>query len=171
MTGGAADTSAGQRELVAIAAVCANGVVGAGGDQPWRNREDFARFRRLTMGQVLIMGRRTYDAIGRPLPGRHTIVITRNPDWPVPQGVHVAGDLDDALQIADTEWPDATRFVAGGGEIWRLAWTAITRLELTEVDEALPGDVTFPVIDPGQWTEIAREPRDGFSWVSYTRAG
>jgi dihydrofolate reductase len=168
MTGQGLDGMVGrERRLVAIAAVCSNGVVGADGDQPWRNRDDFARFRRLTTGHVLIMGRRTYDAIGRPLPGRHTIVITRNPDWPAPDGVRVAAGLPDALKIAKAEWPDATWFVAGGGEIWRLAWPLITRLELTEVEAALPGDVTFPDVDPEQWVEVARESRDGFAWVSY----
>jgi len=156
-----------ERGLVAIAAVCSNGVVGADGDQPWRNREDFARFRRLTIGHVLIMGRRTYDAIGRPLPGRHTIVITRNPSRSVAGEVRVASGLAEALEIAEAEWPDATWFVAGGGQVWRLAWPMITRLELTEVAAALPGDVTFPEVDPARWIEVAREPRDGFAWVSY----
>lgn len=156
---------AGGAGLVAIAAVCSNGVIGADGDQPWRNRDDFARFRRLTMGQVLIMGRKTYQAIGRPLPGRRTIVLTRSASWSA-AGVEVAGDLDDALRLADG---DQTVFNCGGGEVYRLGWDRTTRLEITEVHTALPGDITFPAIDPREWVEIERIPRDGFDWVSYDR--
>ena len=155
-------------EIVAIAAVCANRVIGGDGDQPWRDRDDFARFKRLTMGQVLIMGRKTFAAIGRPLPGRHTVVLTRDPDWSA-NGIHSVTDLDAALALATRRWPEATVFIAGGGEIYRLALPRTNRLELTEVDQDCPGDVTFPDVDPAEWLEVAREPRDGFAWVTYSR--
>lgn len=156
-----------ERAVVAIAAVCTNGVIGADGDQPWRNRDDFARFKRLTMNQVLVMGRLTFEAIGRALPGRHTIVLSRG-DWSHP-AVETAKDLGSALALAARRWPDATVFIAGGGEIYRLALPLTTRLEITEVDQTLPGEVTFPEIDPAVWQEASREPRDGFSWVTYRR--
>src|SRR5690606_14467995 len=113
-------------EIVAIAAVARNGVIGAGLEIPWRIKADQARFKELTMGHVLIMGRKTYDAIGRPLPGRTTIVITRNPDWvplaasglPV-QGVEVAGSLADAIERARRIDPPGPIFIAGGGAIYR----------------------------------------------------
>jgi dihydrofolate reductase len=155
-------------EVVAIAAVCANGVIGGHGDQPWKNRTDFARFRRLTMDHVLIMGRRTYAAIGRPLPGRHTVVLTRDPGWSA-AGIEVAGDLDAALGLAGEHWPDSTVFIGGGGEIYRLALPRTSRLELTEVEADCPGDVTFPAVDPTVWREAEREPQDGFAWVTYRR--
>lgn len=155
-------------EVVAIAAVCANGVIGGDGDQPWKNRVDFARFKRLTMDQVLIMGRRTYAAIGRALPGRHTVVLTRTPDWSA-DGVEVVTDLDAALDLAARRWPGATVFIGGGGEIYRLALPRTTRLELTLVEATCPGDVTFPAVDPAVWQEDAREPQDGFAWVTYRR--
>ncbi len=158
--------------VTAIAAVLRNGVIGADGDQPWRNRDDFARFRRLTLGSVLIMGRRTYDAIGKALPGRHTIVLTRQHDWrPMPDepAVMITNSLEGAFVTAAERWPDAAITIAGGGEIYRLAWPRTTRLELTWVDQSLPGEVTFPAVTDAEWREVAREPRDGFSWVSYER--
>lgn len=157
------------RDVVAIAAVCSNGVIGADHDQPWRSPVDFKRFKRLTMGQVLVMGRTTFEAIGRPLPGRHTIVLTRSPDWSH-DGVLAAADLDRALSLSAEYWPESTVFIAGGGEVYRLAWPRTTRLEITEVDQALPGDVTFPTVDPADWREVAREPHDGFSWVTLVRS-
>lgn len=160
-------------EVVAVAAVCANGVIGAGGDQPWSHPDDFARFKQLTRGHVMIMGRRTYDAIGRALPGRHTVVLTRNPDWRAhgrrAETVRTVSDLTAARELAAREWPQAGIGVLGGGEVYRLAMPVTTRLEITAVPLDLPGDVTFPDIDPQVWTETARVPADGFSWVTYRR--
>ncbi len=160
-------------EIVAIAAVCANGVIGADGDQPWSHRADFARFKALTLGHVMVMGRKTYDAIGRALPGRHTIVLTRDPQWQ-PHGkggdtVRTVSDLDTALAMARRDWPEAGVAILGGGQIYRLALPVTTRLEITEVEAELPGDTTFPSIDPDQWTETSRTVADGFSWVTYRR--
>jgi dihydrofolate reductase len=154
-------------EIVGIAAVARNGVIGSGNDIPWRIAEDWQRFKRLTMGQVLIMGRKTYDSIGRPLPGRTTFVITRDRMWRG-DGVRVVPALDEAFQQAALLGP-ATIFVAGGGEIYRASWDRLTRLEITEVDQTPPGEVTFPGIDLADWSEISREDHDGFSFVSYRR--
>ena len=153
-------------EVVGIAAVAANGVIGADSDIPWRIPEDWQRFKRLTLGHVLIMGRKTYDSIGRPLPGRTTVVITRDKRWRG-DGVRVAPTLDEAFRLAD-ELGSGDVFVAGGGEIYRAAWSRLTRLELTEVDRDVEGDVTFPPVDDA-WAEIFREPHDGYSFVTYRR--
>lgn len=156
--------------MVAIVAVARNGVIGSGGAVPWRLSGDLPRFKRLTMGHVMIMGRKTFDSIGRPLPGRTTIVVTRNPTWSA-EGVGVASSWDDALQSATGLDPDGPVFVVGGGQIYRAAWTDTDRLEVTEVDQAPAGDATFPAIDLATWTETARDDdHDGFAWVTYRRA-
>jgi dihydrofolate reductase len=154
-------------EIIAIAAVAANGVIGAENDIPWRIPADWRRFKALTMGQVLIMGRKTYDSIGRALPGRTTFVITRDRMWRG-DGVRAVPSLDEAFDQAMLLNPQ-TVFVAGGGEIYRAAWDRLTGLEITEVDQSPPGEVTFPEIDPHQWIEVGREPHDGYRFVSYRR--
>jgi dihydrofolate reductase len=155
-------------EIIGIAAVAANGVIGAGNDIPWRIAADWQRFKALTMGSVLIMGRKTYDSIGRPLPGRTIFVITRDRMWRG-EGVRAVPSLDEALDRA-LELDSQTIFVAGGGEIYRAAWDLLTGLEITEVAQNPVGEVTFPEIDPDDWIETAREPRDGYSFVSYRRS-
>ena len=139
-------------------------MIGRDNDLPWRIREDLQHFKALTLGHTLVMGRKTYDSIGRPLPGRRTVVVTRQPDWSV-EGVEVAHTLDDALKLADGN----DLYVAGGGEIYRQALPHADRLELTEVDQAPDGDVTFPTFDRSQWHETARTPGDGFAFVTYVR--
>ncbi len=154
-------------EIIGIAAVARNGVIGSNGDIPWRIPEDWHRFKQLTMGHVLIMGRKTYDSIGRPLPDRTTFVITRDRMWRG-EGVRAVPLLDEAFEQAVALTPAAI-FVAGGGEIYRAAWSRLTRLEITEVDQEPAGDVTFPEIDPAEWRETAREAHPGFTFVSYQR--
>ncbi len=154
-------------EVIGIAAVARNGVIGVGNDIPWRIPEDWRRFRELTTGQVLIMGRKTWASIGRALPGRTTFVITRDRMWRG-DGVRVVPALEEAFEQAALLAP-ATVVVAGGGEIYRAAWDRLTGLEITEVDQAPAGDVTFPDIDHDHWVETSREPHSGFSFVSYRR--
>ena len=154
-------------DVVGIAAVARNGVIGAGRDIPWHISEDLQRFKRLTMGQVVIMGRRTFDSIGRPLPGRTTFVISRDRMWRG-DGVRAVPSVDEAIQLARDLGPEAV-FVAGGGEIYRAAWDHLDRLEITEVDLEPAGDVTFPPIPAAEWEETGREPHDGFNFVSYRR--
>ncbi|GAA1608858.1 type 3 dihydrofolate reductase [Kribbella sancticallisti] len=151
--------------VILIAAVGSNGVIGRDNDLPWRIREDLRHFKELTLGHTLVMGRKTYDSIGRPLPGRSTVVVTRQPDWSA-EGVEVAHTLDDALKFADGN----DLYVAGGGEIYRQALPYADRLELTEVDQSPAGDVTFPDFDRSSWTETSREQHDGFAFVSYQRS-
>jgi len=158
----------GPGSVVAIAAYARNRVIGAGPEIPWRISADFRRFRRVTDGHVLIMGRKTYESIGRPLPGRHTIVVTRNPDWAV-DGVRTARSVESAIELARQLHPESTVFIAGGGEIYRAAWDRTEYLDVTEVDAEPAGDVTFPEIPATEWRETSREPQDGFSWVTYRR--
>ncbi|MGY4719950.1 dihydrofolate reductase [Naumannella huperziae] len=153
-------------ELTAIVIMGHGGVIGDGADQPWHIAEDQQRFKRLTTGGVLIMGRRTFEAIGRVLPGRTTVVLTRDPEWRHDQ-VTVAHDADAALAAARSA--GGPIFVAGGGEIYRLFADRLTRLEVTLVDAEAEGDVTFPVIDTDTWYESARENRDGYSFVTWER--
>jgi dihydrofolate reductase len=154
-------------EIVGIAAVARNGVIGADNDIPWRIPADWARFKQLTMGQVLIMGRKTWASIGRALPGRTTFVVTRDKMWRG-EGVYAVPSLEEAFDRAAAQRP-ATIFVAGGGEVYRAAWDRLTRLELTEVDAEPAGEVTFPEIDPMVWSEVSREPHQGYAFVSYRR--
>ena len=149
--------------IILIAAVGRNGVIGRDNDLPWRIREDLQHFKALTLGHTLVMGRKTYDSIGRPLPGRRTVVVTRRPDWSA-DGVEVVHSLEDALKY------DGDLYVAGGGEIYRQALPYADTLELTEVDQSPDGDVTFPSVHPDAWIETAREPHNGFSFVSYRRS-
>ncbi|MGW1342588.1 dihydrofolate reductase [Kribbella sp. NPDC002412] len=148
--------------VILIAAVGANGVIGRDNDLPWRIREDLHHFKALTLGHTLVMGRKTYDSIGRPLPGRRTVVVTRQRDWTA-DGVDVVHTLEEALKY------DGDRYVAGGGEIYRQSLPYADRLELTEVAQSPTGDVTFPSLDPHAWLETARDPHDGFTFVSYRR--
>lgn len=149
-----------------IAAVGRNGVIGADNDMPWHLPEDFAFFKRTTMGHPMVMGRKTFDSIGRVLPGRRTIVVTRQSDWSHSE-VETAHSLSEALSLAG---PADEVFVCGGGQVYAEAMPWAHRLLITEVDQSPEGDVRFPEIDPSQWSEVGREARDGFSWVTYERA-
>jgi dihydrofolate reductase len=149
-----------------VAAHARNRVIGAGNRLPWHLPEDLPRFKRLTMGAPVIMGRKTHESIGKALPGRRNIVVTRRPGatW---AGCEVAGSLDAALALAG-DVPEV--FVIGGAELYRLALPHADRLYLTLIDADYAGDAFFPEIDPTQWRETAREPRAGFAFVTYQRA-
>lgn len=151
-------------ELVLVAAVAQNGVIGAGGGLPWHLPEDLAHFKQLTWGHVLVMGRRTFEAIGKPLPGRRTIVVTRTRDWSA-AGVQVAESLDDAIDKAGS----GPVMIVGGGEIYAQAMPRATRLEISHVPGEVSGDTFFPPIDPDQWRQVSREPRKGFEAATYVR--
>jgi dihydrofolate reductase len=143
-----------------VAAVADNGVIGAAsesnpaGDIPWRIPEDFAHFKALTLGHVLVMGRSTYESIGRPLPGRTTVVLTRDPDWSA-EGVLVADSLDRALARAAEI--DEEIFVAGGAQVYAAALDRAHAQVLTEVHLSPPGDTFYPAFDRDDWTETRRE--------------
>lgn len=155
-----------------VAAVGANGVIGADGDLPWRLPEDLAHFKRLTMGHPMIMGRATFDSIGRALPGRTTIVVTRNPSWTA-DGVETASSLGAAL--ARARELDDDIFIVGGGQVYAEALAAgvVDLMCITRVAAAPDGDVRFPSIDWEAWAPVARIPHGGdpsFEIVTYQLA-
>ena len=147
-----------------IAAVGVNRAIGRDNGMPWHLPEDLAHFKRTTLGHTLVMGRRTYDSIGRTLPGRTTVVVTRQAGWSAP-GVLVAHSLERALEMAD----GGEVFIAGGGEIYAQALPLADAMVLTEVEQSPEAEVFFPEVDPADWREVCREPRDGFSFVTYER--
>jgi dihydrofolate reductase len=146
-----------------IAAVARNGVIGADGGIPWHLPEDFAHFKATTLGHTLLMGRATYDSIGRPLPGRTTIVLTRDPDWRA-EGVLVADSIEEALAMAEGDV-----FVAGGAAVYAAALPYADEQLLSEVDLEPEGDTFYPAYDRAEWREVSRESRDGFTVVRLTR--
>jgi dihydrofolate reductase len=161
------------RELVGIAAVARNGVIGADGDIPWRIPADWRRFKALTTGHTLVMGRKTYDSIGRPLPGRTTVVVTRDRSWRG-DGVLTAPSVDEALALASAREPEVV-WVAGGGEVYASTWDRLDRLEITTVDAEPAGSVLLPPIEEQDWRETSREEHDAidgvpaYAFVSYAR--
>ena len=152
-----------------VAAVARNGVIGVDGGLPWHLPDDLRRFRELTTGHVLVMGRRTFETIGRPLPDRTTIVVTRTPGWSAGGGsVLVAGDVPDALAVA-REIDDEV-FVVGGAQVYADALPLADRLELTHVEAEPMGDTRFPDVDWSEWREVRREQGDGVVYATYERA-
>jgi dihydrofolate reductase len=164
--------------LVLVAAVARNGVIGANGGLPWRLSSDLKRFKALTWAKPLVMGRKTFESIGRALPGRETIIVTRDRSF-APAGVLVAHDLERGLDLA----ADRARamgadeiIIGGGGEIYAQTMARASRLFITEVALDADGEAHFPAIDPHEWRETSREtgertPRDDadYAFVSYER--
>ncbi len=136
-----------------IAALAENRVIGVNNTLPWRLPNDLKHFRRLTTGHAIVMGRKNYESIGKPLPERTNIVVTRNRDYRV-DGCLIAHSLDEALRLAGG---DPEIFVIGGAEIYREALPRADRLYLTQVHAVVEGDTFFPEIDLKDWKEIARE--------------
>jgi len=159
--------------IALVAAVARGGVIGRDGGVPWHLAEDLARFKSLTTGHAVVMGRKTWDSLPerfRPLPGRRNIVVTRDPAWAA-EGAKPAASLEAALECLAGE---ARVFVIGGAQIYRQALPLADELLLTEVDLAVEGDTFFPDIDPGGFEETSREPHvadDGtrFAFVDYRR--
>ena len=154
-----------------VAAVAANGVIGAKGGLPWHLPEDLRHFKSLTLGHPVIMGRKTWESIGRALPGRENIVVTRAAGYEAP-GASVAASLDAALALCAGE---PTAFVIGGGELYAEALPVADGLVLTEIQRDYPGDARFPDYDRAAWRETQRKPQTGadglrFDFVLYERA-
>jgi len=152
--------------ITLLAAVGRNRVIGRDGDMPWHLPEDLKHFKHTTMGHPLVMGRKTFESIGRVLPGRRTIVITRQPHW-THAGVEAAHSLPEALSLAG---PGDEVFVVGGGEVYAEAMPFAQRMVLTEVAESPEGDTWFPEWDHSQWQEVSRERHAGFEIAMYERA-
>jgi dihydrofolate reductase len=167
--------------LVGVVAVADNGVIGQGNALPWHISDDLKRFRGLTLGKPLIMGRKTFAAIGRALPGRETIVVTRDAKFVPPAGVFTAATIDAALQLATTRADllgASEIIVAGGGEIYAALLDRIDLLHMTYVHCTPEGDAFFPPIDWSHWREVFREDHlpetggdAGYTWADYIRAG
>ena len=156
--------------LTLVAAYADDRVIGDDGSIPWHIAADFAHFKAVTMGGVLLMGRATWDSIGRPLPGRTTIVLTRSSTWqPGFDSVHVAHSLDEALRLATST--DGAVFVVGGAQIYELALPLATHQILTEVGLSPGGDARYPAFSPDEWSEVRREHRPdlGLDWVWWER--
>lgn len=165
--------AASRSRVALIVAMSRNRVIGRGNAIPWRIPAELARFKSLTMGHHIVMGRKTWDSIGRLLPGRTTIVLSRNPDFRV-EGALTARSLDEALALAAG---DPEVFVIGGEEVFRLALPRADRIYLTTVDVEVEGDTFMPPFDPSAWRLVAHEahPADAANplpWVleTYDRA-
>lgn len=144
-----------------VAAVARNRVIGAGGALPWSIPADLKHFRALTMGKPIVMGRATFDSIGRPLEGRTNIVLTRNPNF-AKRGIARAGDVPSALEIARREHGAGTEVcVIGGGQIYSLFMAIADQMELTIVDAAPEGDAFFPDWDRSDWNQTWSERHPG----------
>jgi len=158
--------------LSLIAAVAANGVIGNGNALPWRLPEDLKHFKALTLGHPVVMGRKTFESIGRPLPERRNLIVTRNAAYAAP-GCETVASLHAALAACR----DADEiFVIGGAQIYAEALPLAARLYLTEIQKEFPGDARFPEIDRREWRETARARHRssaglGFDFVIYDRAG
>jgi dihydrofolate reductase len=155
------------KRVVMVAAVADNGVIGLDGDIPWSLPEDLKHFRATTKGNTVVMGRRTYESIGHPLPYRSNVVVTRRPDWSA-DGVFVAHSVADAVAMAQDF--DGDVMVIGGAQIYEAAMPLADTQVLTEVHLSPEGDTHYPEFDRAEWTETKREPRDGFDFVWLERA-
>ncbi|HMW42903.1 MAG TPA: type 3 dihydrofolate reductase [Plasticicumulans sp.] len=158
--------------LSQIVAIGRNRVIGAGNALPWRLPDDLAHFKRLTLGKPVLMGRKTWESLGRPLPGRDNLVITRNPGYHA-AGARVFASLDTAL-AACSDAPEI--MLIGGAELYAQTLPICDRLYLTEIDAAPDGDAFFPALDPADWRETAAEPHPAdarhahaFTWRTLER--
>jgi dihydrofolate reductase len=159
------------KRVVLVAAVAANGVIGQQGGIPWRIREDMRHFAETTRGHTVLMGRRTYESIGRPLPDRATVVVTRDPAWSA-DGVLVADSVERGIELAHGLPGDV--MVGGGTAVYEAAMPFASHQVLTEVHSSPAGDTFYPSHpsrEPDAWRETRREDREGFSWVWWERVG
>ena len=159
--------------LSAIAAMAKNRVIGQNGDLPWSIPEDFKFFKDKTTGHIMIMGRKTFESLGGPLPNRLHVVITRQKDYAA-EGAHVFNTVEAALAFCRTQtvkWGDEV-FVIGGGEIYKEMLSITDRIYLTEIHQDFPGDAKFPEFSLKEFMETERRPRTqpvAFDFVTYQR--
>ncbi len=163
-------------ELVLVVARARNGVIGNKGALPWHLPADLKRFKAMTVGKPVIMGRKTFESIGKPLPGRHNIVLTRDAGWQA-EGVTVVPNLAEAVAAAGLD-PRARAdsiMIIGGAQIYAEALPSVTRIEVTEIDAEAEGDTLLPAFDRTRWRETAREAHaamgdaPGFAFVTLVR--
>ena len=156
--------------LSLIVAIAKHRVIGVNNTLPWHLPEDLKRFRALTSGHHIIMGRKTYDSLGRLLPGRTTVIVTRNPDYKV-EGAVVVHSLEEAIAACGD---DNEVFLIGGAELYKDGLKLANKLYITEIDAAYVGDAFFPEFDEAEWKEGGRENHQsqnglGFSYITYQR--
>lgn len=158
-------------EIILVAAVGENGEMGHNNELLWHLPGDLPRFKEITMGSPIIMGRKTFDSIGRALPGRLNIVLTENTDWQA-DSVTVASSLNHAIQLAELEGTGKA-FVIGGGQIYKLFLSYATLMEITEVYDAPIADTYFPNFSSADFKEVSRIPNNDnnptFDYVTYQR--
>lgn len=157
------------RMISAIVAMSKNRVIGRQGALPWRLPEDLKRFKAITLGHPIVMGRKTFDSIGRVLPGRQNIVVSRQVGLKI-EGADVVQTVDQALELARANEQDV--FIVGGGEIYSQTLPRVNRLYLTLVHQEISGDAYFPVLDWNEWEEVSREDRSdpiSFSFLTLMR--
>jgi dihydrofolate reductase len=159
-------------KLSLIVAMARNRTIGVNNTLPWRCPEDLKHFKSLTMGHHMIMGRKTYDSIGKPLPGRTTVVVTRNLDLKL-EGCAIAHSLKEAISLCAN---DEEIFIVGGAELYRQVMPQVDTLYVTEIQQDVDGDAHFPEFDRSQWQEVAREARSqeapqplSYHFVTYRR--
>lgn len=140
-----------------VVAVADNGIIGARGGMPWHLPADLSHFKQLTLGKPILMGRRTWDSIGRPLPGRRNLVLTTDPEWAA-EGAERVSSLDQALALAAADGADEL-MVIGGAAVYRLALPRAQRIYLTRIHASPEGDTHFPELDADTWEEVARRER------------
>ena len=156
------------KPLAMVVAIGDSGEIGKDGKVPWRIPEDLKHFKNVTMGHAIIMGRKTWDEVGRPLPGRRNLVVTRNPGL-VLEGAEVFTTLEDAIAAARTT--DDEPHVIGGSTIYEAAMPLATRIHLTEVHRKVEADTFFPPFDRSAWREVQRRPAEteGVEFVTLER--
>ncbi len=152
------------KELVLIVAVSENNVIGFNGKIPWFIQEDLKRFRNLTLGNSVVMGRKTFESIGKPLEKRQNIVLTERNDF-FYEGIEIAHSLDEALRLANRE----KVFFIGGRKVYENALNVVDRMEITLVRGSYEGDIFFPRINYEDWLEKTRLDKEGYSFLTYIR--
>ncbi len=154
--------------ITLIAGIAQNNCIGKNGTLPWHLPEDLKHFKELTTNKTVIMGRKTWESLPekfRPLPNRKNVVITRQDDYTVPEGVLTFSSTTDAFAQLSTE----DVFIIGGAELYKQTIDHADALEITHIDQTVEGDAFFPEIDLSVWKEVWRENHDGFSFVRYER--
>ncbi len=152
------------RRVSIISALATNRTIGVNNTLPWRLPDDLKYFKALTLGHHILMGRKTYESIGKPLPGRTTVIITRG-NYPAPEGVKIAHSLQEAIDVCGS---DEEIFFVGGAELYAQALPLADRLYLTEIQAEVEGDAWFPEYDRTQWKEVSRDrQRDEASRLEY----
>jgi dihydrofolate reductase len=149
-------------KVTLVAAVAANGIIGRDGGMPWHLPADLAHFKAVTMGKTLLMGRRTHEAIGRALPGRLNLVLSRDARYRA-AGCQVVASLEEAMAVAKGAGADEL-MVIGGGRVYADTLPMASRILLTEVKADVEGDTAFPALDPAVWREVARQEREADEW-------